>query len=630
MAGRSAHVRRISSDFRGPERRRSSSHGDATPRVPAPTTLVGHLLHPHDHTVPPSPMRSPSPSPAPSVQNATPQGAPTADHGPKRLGFLGDILQLPSAGHLPSASHLHSHAHSSHLAPSPASVASSAQRSGTTPIPSSLLPARSHSRADSALPRDPREGAHSPVPLQSMASPANQPNKGHTSPSKASSTRTYDSKLVSREMHRLGNLAHLPSLAPAISAPQSTITLNMPPSAAPNISAALATESPWASLHVLILPLFNNEPLRCPIEDLNQLVRRHIQTVVAAAPGRAVATLESDTYELIAAGMVTLDSRLSGVEDDKLIMRIVELWTFFWTQVLPYLEGALLPLQTDPILSSLYRTPKAHRPTSPTSTQNGKGASASLLQSATQIDVRSLALVSFRDRIILPLFPRLHARLTMSKDENMLGSEVNQARLQQMLLVLVSQRSQRLASLSLTAPPPQPTAGEAAITRLLRALHAPLATIAPRHMRSTAAPSFLSAGLPRDRRGRIAQKADLSVGAGTGAGEGETDTPRVGVTFADPGRERDKELLESLRSPDPESSTRMSMGGWGLGGGKEEEHSAEDEDDENMDWDQAQEMVEQLVGLGLRPATESGSGSASTAQQEPRRRAQPPVEGYKV
>ena len=197
--------------------------------------------------------------------------------------------------------------------------------------------------------------------------------------------------------------------------------------------------------------------------------------------------------------------------------------------------------------------------------------------------------------------------------------------------MLVSQRSTRLASLSLTAPPPQPTPGEAAITRLLRALHAPLATVA----RSTAgAPSFLSAGLPRDRRGRIAQKADPVGAGGTGAGagavvgrrerererwrmrmeadedvydrmgmgggaraggvgsygsgggstvggsygnaglagygggygygygaaaagryalegdfweEGEADTPRVGVTFADPGRERDKELLESLR-----------------------------------------------------------------------------------
>ena len=169
------------------------------------------------------------------------------------------------------------------------------------------------------------------------------------------------------------------------------------------------------------------------------------------------------------------------------------------------------------------------------------------------------------------------------------------------LLVLVSQRSQRLVSLSLTAPPPQPTAGESAVTRLLRALHAPLASLAPRHNRTAGglgAPSFLSAGLPRDRRGRIAQKdlgsprsqygrrrdrwrwgvdADevnfngygngngLGYGAGVGGGvgggdaygaydgessfwdDGEADTPRVGVAFADPVRERDKELLESLR-----------------------------------------------------------------------------------
>ena len=160
------------------------------------------------------------------------------------------------------------------------------------------------------------------------------------------------------------------------------------------------------------------------------------------------------------------------------------------------------------------------------------------------------------------------------------------------LLVLVSQRSQRLVSLSLTAPPPQPSAGESAVTRLLRALHAPLASLAPRHNRTAGglgAPSFLSAGLPRDRRGRIAQKdlgsprsqygrrrdrwrwgADADevnfngygngngLGYGVGGGDaydgessfwddGEADTPRVGVAFADPVRERDKELLESLR-----------------------------------------------------------------------------------
>ena len=158
--------------------------------------------------------------------------------------------------------------------------------------------------------------------------------------------------------------------------------------------------------------------------------------------------------------------------------------------------------------------------------------------------------------------------------------------------MLVSQRSQRLVSLSLTAPPPQPSAGESAVMRLLRALHAPLASLAPRHNRTAGglgAPSFLSAGLPRDRRGRIAQKdhrlglgspraqygrkrdrwrwgmdaddgSEVQYGAGGDAyaygaydgessfwDDGEADTPRVGVAFADPVRERDKELLESLR-----------------------------------------------------------------------------------
>ncbi|KAJ8463330.1 hypothetical protein ONZ51_g10330 [Trametes cubensis] len=681
MAGRSAHVRLVSGlvpgphsnddhDFlsaihrererergrgvgtmpmRTPERRRSSSQGDATPRAPP------HSLSPDNNNT----HNSNS-----SQQTNT---IPGGDHPSKRLGFLGDIL-LSSAGSI--------------------SVASSAQRS--SPIPHSLLPTRSHSRGDSALARD---NASSPTPT--MATSAGQPSKGHVSPSKASSTRTYDAKLVSREMHRLGNLAHLPSLALtpslSLSATPSNITLaaHMAPgpgsSANSSVSAlsagGLAADNPWTSLHVLVLPLFNEEPLRVPIEDLNQLVKRHIQTVVSAAPGKAIAALENDTYELISAGMVTLNAKLAGVEDEKLILRVVELWTSFWTKVLPYLEGALLPLQTDPILSSLYRHPKA-RPASPTATQNGKGAGAGHIVStaATQIDVRALALVSFRDRIVLPLFPRLYARLTMStskEDNPLVGIEPHHSRLQQMLLVLVSQRSQRLVSHSLTAPPPQPTAGEAALARLVRAMHAPLVSLARRHSfasttttgtattstvtsrtrphahappplplpllqpagaggrRRGAPPSFLSAGLPRDRRGRIAQKSDTYVYWDGG----ETDTPRV--AFADPGRERDKELLESLRSPDPDSAnSRMSahMGGWALGSGRpgdedgyehdedeDEEEDEEDEDEVNLDWDSAQAVVERMVGMKSDAPLPPTPPAHMQQGQQTQMQAQPPA-----
>ncbi|KAI1784258.1 HbrB-domain-containing protein [Ganoderma leucocontextum] len=642
MAGRSAHVRRVSTanETRTVGRRRSSSQGDNTPRMPVP---AGGLLATSSH----------------------------------------------SAAHPTSHStHLAAAAHSVLAATSLLAAAAPHHRSVTSPIPPSLLPTRTHSRGEAAVPLD---RAHSPAPPSgpSMATSPPPQNKGLTSPSKPSSTRTYDSKLVSREMHRLGNLTHLPSLqlpppSLSLSATPSSLSLNMAPTSAPSISASLSGENPWASLHVFILPLFNREQLRVQLEDLNQLVKRHISTVVSVAPGKAVAALEHDTCELIAAGMVTLNAELSGVEEEKVVPRVVETWSFFWSRVLPYLEGALLPLQTDPILSSLYRIPKSHRPSSPTSAQNGKSSTSNLLSSPSQIDVRALALVSFRDRIILPLFPKLYARLSMSKDENSFGPESQQARLQQMLLVLVSQRSQRLVSLSLTAPPPQPTAGEAAVARLLRALHAPLASLAPRHNRTAGglgAPSFLSAGLPRDRRGRIAQKdivgsprlqayggrrdrwrwgADVDDGYGAGAGaggdafgpydgessfwdDGEADTPRVGVSFADPVRERDKELLESLRSPDADSSARMNMAGWGgvanansvpqagippRGPDPEDEDDADLEDEEDLDWDQAQAMVEHMVGIGAK----HDGGPVQQSQQQgvgqDTRRGR--VEGYKV
>ena len=170
MAGRSAHVRRVSVEPpRGPDRPRSSSHGDAGNRRPYPAQLSPHHL-------PPVHSRSPSPGPPPpalSTSASAAPGEPSTEHVHRRLAFFGDMLQLSSAGLLATA------------ASSPASVASSAQRSGTTPIPSSLLLARSHSRADSALPRDSRDGAHSPVPSGPEAAPQ-APNEGHTSPSKVS------------------------------------------------------------------------------------------------------------------------------------------------------------------------------------------------------------------------------------------------------------------------------------------------------------------------------------------------------------------------------------------------------------------------------------------------------------
>ncbi|PBL02141.1 HbrB-domain-containing protein [Armillaria gallica] len=568
-----------------PTRRRSSSDSATPKQTPVPPSL--RILSSSASGIQPESSRSHlfSLSDAPSSLSSS----------SRKLGLFTDKLSH-LAGH-----HHHGHGYS------------------VMPKPSSLNPAlllHPHGRNPEPL-GSPTSPTFPPSPTMS------NPNKVHTSPSKASYGRTYDSKLVTREMHRLGNLAHLPSGIPALSQAPSVSSLSLPaPGAMAQASMASTSGSdPWGTLHVHILPLFNGEPLRIPIENLNMLVKAHIATA-ASSPSKALATLEHDTSELIGSGMRTLNAKLAEKEDDKLVGRIVEIWGFFWDQVLPYVEGALLPLQTDPLLSSLYRTPK--RPSSP-SRQNNKGSistslGASLQLSTQHIDVRAVALRSFRDKVILPLAPRLKARLSMvnRQDNFQETTGYQQPRLQQMLLVLTSQSRYRTPTFSLTAQPPQPSTGEAAVLELLRILRSPTPqfdgrqTVKPSTGRARA-PSFLSGGLPRDRRGRIAQKqkgASLpnlvsnTISAGDDGDSSGGETPRIGsggtVVEIEREREREKEreFLEALRSPDPESSNaRASVGGWGLGMGHEDSGKIEEEEDEPLDWDQAQAVVERMIGM---------------------------------
>lgn len=123
------------------------------------------------------------------------------------------------------------------------------------------------------------------------------------------------------------------------------------------------------------------------------------------------------------------------------------------------------------------------------------------------------------------------------------------------LLVLVSQRSPpSTITDTLGSSPPPLSPGEEAIQALLRVIRTPLVHSSPNrrnrryHFGGTGAPSFLSAGLPRDRRGRIAKKPDLDQPSIFESLREEDleggETPRMGV---DVSRERGWEVLESLR-----------------------------------------------------------------------------------
>ncbi|KAI8363790.1 hypothetical protein EDC96DRAFT_423872, partial [Choanephora cucurbitarum] len=70
-----------------------------------------------------------------------------------------------------------------------------------------------------------------------------------------------------------------------------------------------------------------------------------------------------------------------GVQDEKLLDRLVEQWSFFFTYALPYFEAVFLPLRTD----VKYRSQ----------------------DEAEMWDVRIMALRSFRDNVILLQTKRL-------------------------------------------------------------------------------------------------------------------------------------------------------------------------------------------------------------------------------
>lgn len=91
--------------------------------------------------------------------------------------------------------------------------------------------------------------------------------------------------------------------------------------------------------------------------------------------------LYRDIESLLRDGMFTLNAKMLGVTDEKLLDRLVEQWSFFFTYALPYFEAVFLPLRTD----VRYRS----------------------LDEAEMWNVRNMALRSFRDNVILLQTKRL-------------------------------------------------------------------------------------------------------------------------------------------------------------------------------------------------------------------------------
>ncbi|KAF8507460.1 HbrB-like-domain-containing protein [Hysterangium stoloniferum] len=427
-----------------------------------------------------------------------------------------------------------------------------------------------------------------------LSSALTPPASSSTNPNNSlkANTSQKSPNFYSAQMHRLGTIPAA-ALAPTMANPASVSSLSLASTLTNGtIASVSSTTDPWHILHVHVLPLFNGEPLRMP------LVKKHISSVLSRSPSRAVYTLEQDFTALLARGMITLNVKLTESDDRKLLLRVCDTWAQFWHAILPYVEGVFLPIQTEKPLQSLSRIPKTNKPPSPTLPEE---------PSPQSIDVRLISLRSFRDSILLPIYPRMHtllSSLVKDKDPIITNAQSPFPQLQQMLLVLfsISQPSHTVR----TSPSP----GENAITHLLRAIRLPRAAAPSHGPGGSRHSSFFSGAAPRDRRGRIARKSahytTLNLKSPSPPHEqiGDTwsdDTPR------NPGlgdeRDSEKALLEPLRSPGMDSDGGGNAeppvgGGWGLGRGHEHRLvEDDDEEPEDLDWDQAQHVVERMVGL---------------------------------
>lgn len=146
-----------------------------------------------------------------------------------------------------------------------------------------------------------------------------------------------------------------------------------------------------------MLPLFEGDPLRNTVEDLNKLVSQHIRRCVER---RDPVLLLHDVRTLLEAGMSSIEPRLGDFPDERLLTRLVEIWGLVFGYATPYLEAVFLPLQQEFKGSGGILSLRDSREFFGVDVAATAGSPLGL-------DFRRLVMIAMRDAIVLPVYERL-------------------------------------------------------------------------------------------------------------------------------------------------------------------------------------------------------------------------------
>ncbi|KAK1830746.1 hypothetical protein QBC39DRAFT_409682 [Podospora conica] len=170
----------------------------------------------------------------------------------------------------------------------------------------------------------------------------------------------------------------------------------------------MSLDDAWPLLKAKLLTVFEAEELRLPIEDFNRMVTMHIQYCITR---RSPNMIVEDLRDLLTTGFASIDSTLRKTPDDRLIPALVDVWTLTFTTILPYLQAVFLPLDMEFSGTGALMTPDQARdfwggvPSS--SSSETAAPSPSPVPASSILEVRRLALLTFRDVVILPRYDTL-------------------------------------------------------------------------------------------------------------------------------------------------------------------------------------------------------------------------------
>ncbi|KAN0061755.1 hypothetical protein ACQY0O_005747 [Thecaphora frezii] len=375
----------------------------------------GGAVHQLGGGLPPNAAAIPN-SPSPNSLGQTAAGAGSNAVGPSNLPASGTMASIASHATLSTSA-------SNATLPQPStpgagSIAAASRSINATPASSRSLNSydvkmmtRELERAGAAAMLT---GTESQTAISGSGTPATA-SQGHTIGSLASSAAATNSAPASERPSMQGPSAGLGTQASAsggslfnsytgAGGAGPAMSVSSPNTSSGFLNMPGVASDVWQSICVRVLPLFNGEGLRSNIEDLNDLVSQHVHRTLDRGPARALDALSMDLTSLAASGTLTLNSKLVGLEDLRLLVRLAEIWTFFLGQVLPYIQGCFLPFQTDPVLQSLTSNRRA---VNVAAAQSALSPSLSSALRTEKINVRRILLTVFRDHVVLPTYERL-------------------------------------------------------------------------------------------------------------------------------------------------------------------------------------------------------------------------------